>query len=298
VIFLNRVRKIVNIDYVYNIGITGKGVGIAVLDTGIAGHSDINKNIVCFKDYINNSRNIYDDNGHGTHVSGIIAGSGGKSGGKYRGAAPGASIIMIKCLDKYGNGKRNNVLKGFEFIKNNREKYNIRIVNISVGAINNANDDENISLIEGVEQLWNDGLIVVAAAGNNGPNGGSITAPGCSKSIITVGASDDNIGKQMGGRQNYSGRGPTDICIIKPEIVCPGTGIVSCNNRNGYSRKSGTSMATPVVTGIISLMLQKNMNLTNKDVKKILYENAVDIGLNKSHQGWGQIDAKKIINKI
>lgn len=295
---MNRVRKIVHIDDVYRRGITGKGVGIAILDTGIFRHSDIYRNVVCFADYMNHYHNMYDDNGHGTHVAGIIAGSGEKSGGKYRGVAPNASLVVLKCLDKRGNGKRSNVLKGFDFILKNREKYNIRIVNISVGATSKADDKENMKLIEGVEMLWEKGLIVVAAAGNNGPGGGSITVPGCSKDIITVGASDDNLGRQAGSKQNYSGRGPTEICVIKPEIVCPGTGIISCNHRNSYSAKSGTSMATPVVSGIIALMLEKQPQLTNKEVKKKLYENAMDIGLDKSHQGWGQIDAKKIFDNL
>lgn len=295
---MNRVRKIVNINYVHNMGITGKGIGIAILDTGISNHVDIYNNIVCFKDYVNNYKNVYDDSGHGSHVAGIIAGSGEKSYGKYKGAAPDSSVVILKCLDRYGNGKRNNVLEALGFVMENRTKYNIRIVNISVGAINKASDKDNIRLIEGVEKLWAAGIVVVAAAGNNGPDGGSITAPGCSKDIITVGASDDNLGHRMGSKQNYSGRGPTDVCIIKPEIVCPGTGIISCNNKNGYSAKSGTSMATPVVSGIIALMLEKKPTLTNKEIKKKLYENAVDIGLDKSHQGWGQIDAKKLIDNI
>lgn len=295
---MNRVRKIVNIDYVHDMGITGKGVGIAILDTGISNHQDTYGNIVCFMDYVNHYNNIYDDSGHGSHVAGIIAGSGEKSHGKYKGTAPGSSLVAIKCLDRYGNGKRNNVLKALEFILENRKKYNIKIVNISVGAISKASDRDNERLIEGVEKLWAEGLVVVAAAGNNGPDGGSITAPGCSKDIITVGASDDSLGQRMGSKQNYSGRGPTDVCVIKPEIVCPGTGIISCNNKNGYSAKSGTSMATPVVSGIIALMLEKNGNLTNKEIKKKLYQNAVDIGLDKNHQGWGQIDAKKLIDNL
>lgn len=295
---MNRVRKIVHIDYAYEQGITGRGVGIALLDTGISKHIDTFRNVVFFKDYINRFTTMYDDNGHGSHVAGIIAGSGEKSGGKYRGVAPNASLIVLKCLDKHGNGKRNTVLNGFDFILKFKDKYNIRIVNISVGATNQANDKENAKLIEGVECLWKNGIIVVAAAGNNGPKIGTITAPGCSKDIITVGASDDNIGNKMGNKQSYSGRGPTDICIIKPEIVCPGTGIISCNNHNGYSAKSGTSMATPVVSGIIALMLEKNNKLTNKEIKKKLYENAMDIGLDKSHQGWGQIDAKKLLDSI
>lgn len=99
-------------------------------------------------------------------------------------------------------------------------------------------------------------------------------------------------------KKNYSGRGPTEICIVKPEVVCPETDIYSCNNRNGYSKKSGTSMAVPVVLGIIALMLEKNPELTNKEIKKKLFETAIDVGLPKNHQGWGLINAKRLIESI
>ena len=267
---MDRIRRILNIDDIHNMGITGKNVGIAVLDTGISKHVDLNGNVLCFMDYVNHKNNNYDDNGHGSHVSGILAGTGIKAKGKYRGVAPDSKIVMLKCLDKSGNGKVNNAESGFKFIINNREKYNIRIINISVGSISKSGDYETNKLIDVVEKLWDMGFIVVAAAGNNGPDNGSVTAPGSAKSIITVGASDDNIQLGNGRKKNYSGRGPTEICIVKPEIVCPGTGVISCNNKNGYSAKSGTSMAVPVVSGIIALMLEKNPQLTNKEIKKKL----------------------------
>ena len=133
------------------------------------------------------------------------------------------------------------------------------------------------------------------AAGNNGPDKGSVTAPGNAKSVITVGASDDNMVSGNDRRKNYSGRGPTKICVVKPEIVCPGTGIISCNNKNGYSTKSGTSMAVPIVSGIVALMLESKPDLTNKEIKKKMYETAIDVGLPKNHQGWGEINAGRLI---
>ena len=276
-------------------GITGKNIGIAVLDTGISNHIDLNDNLVCFKDYINIRKTAYDDNGHGSHVSGIIAGNGYKSKGRFKGIAPDSKIIMLKCLDKNGNGKIDNAEKGLNFIIDNRDRFNIRIVNISVGSIKKTDDNESERLVSAVEELWKLGFVVIVAAGNNGPDKGSVTAPGNAKSVITVGASDDNMVSVNDRRKNYSGRGPTKICVVKPEIVCPGTGIISCNNKNGYSTKSGTSMAVPIVSGIVALMLESKPDLTNKEIKKKMYETAIDVGLPKNHQGWGEINARRLI---
>lgn len=292
---MDRIRKHFNIDYIQKIGITGKNIGIAVLDTGISKHMDLSSNLICFKDFINMKNSNYDDNGHGSHICGILAGKGYKSNGRFKGIAPDSKIIMLKCLDKDGNGKIDIAEKGLEFIVDSREKYNIRIVNISVGSMKNTNNYETEKLVNAVEKLWRLGFVVVVAAGNNGPDKGSVTAPGNAKSVITVGASDDNLVRGNENMKNYSGRGPTDVCVVKPEIVCPGTGIISCNNKNGYSSKSGTSMAVPIVSGIIALMLEKNPNLSNKEVKKRIYETAIDIGLPKNHQGWGEINAKALI---
>ena len=276
-------------------GITGKNIGIAVLDTGISNHIDLNDNLVYFKDYINMRKTAYDDNGHGSHVSGIIVGNGYKSKGRFKGIAPDSKIIMLKCLDKNGNGKIDNAEKGLDFIIDNRDRFNIRIVNISVGSIKKTDDNETERLVKAVEELWKLGFVVIVAAGNNGPDKGSVTAPGNAKSVITVGASDDNMVLGNDRRKNYSGRGPTEICVVKPEIVCPGTGIISCNNKNGYSAKSGTSMAVPIVSGIVALMLERKPDLTNKEIKKKMYETAIDVGLPKNHQGWGEINARRLI---
>ncbi len=292
---MDRIRKHFNIDYIQSMGITGKNIGIAVLDTGISNHIDLNDNLVCFKDYINMRKTAYDDNGHGSHVSGIIAGNGYKSKGRFKGIAPDSKIIMLKCLDKSGNGKIDNAEKGLDFIIDNRDRFNIRIVNISVGSIKKTDDNETERLVKAVEELWKLGFVVIVAAGNNGPDKGSVTAPGNAKSVITVGASDDNMVSGNDRRKNYSGRGPTEICVVKPEIVCPGTGIISCNNKNGYSTKSGTSMAVPIVSGIVALMLERKPDLTNKEIKKKMYETAIDVGLPKNHQGWGEINARRLI---
>ena len=163
-----------------------KNIGVAVLDTGIYRHIDFDNRIIAFKDFINNRSIPYDDSGHGTHVSGIIAGSGKASNGRFKGIAPMSQIISVKVLDSYGNGRIGSVIDGTNWIINNKDLYNIRVANISFGTTPNNNIDiENtLNLIRHVENMWRNGIVVVAAAGNNGPAAKSITAPGTSQSVL------------------------------------------------------------------------------------------------------------------
>ncbi|HBG13059.1 MAG TPA: peptidase S8, partial [Clostridium sp.] len=257
---MNHVREAIHCDAAHRMGYTGRGIGVAVLDTGIYLHEDFEHRMAAFVDIVHRRRDTYDDNGHGTHISGIIGGSGISSGGMYMGIAPECHIIMLKVLDKKGNGYASDVLAGLKWIRDNRERYGIRIVNISVGSFSKKGMTENSVLVRGVNAAWDDGLVVCVAAGNMGPGMNTITTPGISRKVITVGCSDDykevNV---MGNRMiDYSGRGPTGACICKPEIIAPGAGIISCANESGqYLAKSGTSMSTPLVSGAIALLLQK-----------------------------------------
>jgi len=193
-------------------GYTGKNVGVCVLDTGIFPHIDFTGRIRVFHDFIGHRIKPYDDNSHGTHVCGIIGGDGRASDGRIRGVAPGCNLIVLKVLDRMGNGRKEDVLRAFRWILENRRYYGIRVVNISVGTTCRTFEDHKV-LINGVERLWDEGLIVVAAAGNQGPRPGSVTAPGSSRKIITVGSSD-----LLMGRTAISGRGPTFECICKAGI--------------------------------------------------------------------------------
>ncbi len=146
-----------------------------------------------------------------------------------------------------------------------------------------------------MERAWDTGLIVVAAAGNMGPGEGSITAPEASRKIITVGSSDLLV-KNRG----ISGRGPTNDCIIKPDVVAPGNAVISCANRNDnmpYTIKSGTSMSTPVVSGAIALLLEREPWLTNFEIKKRLRRTAKDLGYPHNLQGWGLFEVKSFLNE-
>ena len=270
---------------------TGKGIGVCILDTGIYEHIDFTGRIWAFYDFLAFKRRPYDDNGHGTHVAGLVAGDGTASMGKYRGAAPGCGIIALKVLDRYGTGSQDDVLRALRWIRENRQQYRIRVVNISVGTTCNSKRN-HARLLESVERLWDEGVVVVTAAGNQGPRPGSITAPGSSKKVITVGSSD-----LLEGRSAISGRGPTEECVCKPDIVAPGNKIMSCVPGKPYSYgvKSGTSMSTPLVTGAIACALEKNPALTNTDIKTMLMNSAEDMGLPQNLQGWGKFNRRKFL---
>ncbi|MDD3240527.1 MAG: S8 family peptidase [Lachnospira sp.] len=274
-------------------------VGVAVIDTGIYRHIDFDNRIIGFKDFVNERSSPYDDSGHGTHVSGIICGSGRASKGKYKGLAPEAAIVSVKVLDMAGNGRIANVIDGTRWILKMKDYYNIKVVNISFGTTMENQEDEAAELVEAIDNLWNAGIVVVAAAGNSGPGKYSVTAPGICKSIITVGAYDDQSFKD--GKEHrkkyFSGRGPTRECIMKPEVVVAGSNIVACSNRkNSYSMKSGTSMAAPIVSGAIARLLNQK-KMTPKEIKIRLRSCCSKIEIPANQQGWGMLDVIRFISE-
>ncbi|MCI8874550.1 MAG: S8 family peptidase [Lachnospiraceae bacterium] len=295
---MDQVRKKLRVDDARRKGFRGLGVTVAVMDTGIVPHPDFDSRIVKFKDYTRGMRKMYDDNGHGTHVAGIIAGSGKMSHGLYQGMAPGSSLYIQKVLDRKGNGNTGQMLSAIDEVIEEKEKYNIRILNISVGMLPTADDSEKEKLMDAVEKAWRAGIVVVAAAGNNGPGRNSVTIPGQCKSIITVGSIDDykDQGHAKGPKAGYSGRGPTDCCVVKPEILAPGTSIKSCSyHGNGYEMKSGTSMSAPVISGAIALLLEKYPRLTPAQVKLKFYERAVMIREVEKQECWGVVYLNRLL---
>ena len=300
---MNRVKKVIHTDYAYKSGLSGKNVTVVVMDTGIVPHPDFDNRIVTFMDFCNGRVGLYDDNGHGTHVSGIIGGGGKMSMDKrgicvYSGIAPEANIIMLKVLDEHGNGNTEKVLEGIDWIIQNKEKYNIRLLNISVGMLPSAGQREQRALLEAVDDIWDHGIMVVVAAGNNGPRENSVTIPGISRKILTVGSCDDakTDASVKGLKNGYSSNGPTECCIVKPEILAPGTKITSCSrDGRGYQIKSGTSMAAPVVTGALALAYQKYPYLKPAEMKLRLYERAFPRGEQIGKKSWGIIHADNLI---
>ena len=295
---MDRIKGQVHCCDAYKLGLTGKGVGVAVLDTGIFPHKDFDSRILGFADFVHNKSGPYDDCGHGSHICGIIGGSGISSDGRYQGMAPGCHLVALKVLDQKGNGYVKDVLAGISWILERKDELGIRIVNISVGAGGRRKLSENSVLVRGVNQAWDAGLVVVVAAGNNGPRRMSVTTPGISRKVITVGCSDDDREVVVGNSRmiDYSGRGPTMECVCKPDVVAPGCRIVSCAaHPDRYAIKSGTSMSTPIVSGAIALLLEKYPAMTNLDVKLKLMESCRDVGLPKNQQGWGLLDVERLL---
>lgn len=290
-------NEIVRAARTYEMKVNARNVGaIAVLDTGAYGHNDLYRRIIDYKDIVSGRSSLYDDNGHGTHICGIIAGNGRASRGRILGISAKCPLVVIKVLEKNGNGKVDNVLKGCEYVIKNKDKLNIRIVNISMGAEVVNGDEEMKRLLEGVEALWENGIVVMVSGGNNGPKPMSITAPGNSKKVITVGACDDDA-KGIVKNKYYSGRGPTIDCVVKPDIVTVGSNILSIHNTpNGYMRRSGTSMATAVASAVVGVFMEKDYSYTPKEVKKLLIDSAVDMGKDIKVQGNGMLNIERLFN--
>ena len=160
-------------------------------------------------------------------------------------------------------------------------------------------------LLEKVDEAWDSGLVVVCAAGNLGPAPMSISPLGTSKKVITVGCHEG--GYFPGKRslcEDYSGRGPTPYAVKKPDVVAPGTDIISCSStcrstfrgyKNAYIKKSGTSMATPIVSGAAALLLQRYPQLTNEQVKRKINYSATDMNEPWTKQGWGMVNIPRLI---
>lgn len=277
---MKRVKKIVH----YQGDWLGKDCTVAVMDTGVAPHPNLDGHIWMYRDFVGGHLDKYDDNGHGTHVCGII-------GGNRIGMAPKCRMIVLKVLDKTGNGNVGTSMRAFRWILENRERFNIRVVNISMGMQPRQNEEGARYILGAVELLWDMGIVVVAAAGNLGPAAGSITIPGLNKKIITVGAYDNP----------KSGQGSIVQNILKPDLVAPGSRIYSCNSdwngveKQRYVSKSGTSMSTPIVTGAIAQLLSKEPNLPNMEVKKRLMGCCDNLNMPRIRQGRGLLNVQKLL---
>ena len=294
-------------------GYTGDGIGIAVLDTGIYPHLDFTRpwnRIIAFKDFVNNRENPYDDNGHGTFTAGVAAGSGYSSGGRYKGIAPEADLIAVKVMDENGSGNSSDILAGMQWVADHQKEYNIRIMSLSLGA--KPTESRFDPLAAAVEAVWEKGVVVIAAAGNSGPKQNTIATPGISPMIITVGAVDDKRTTDYRDDKiaSFSSRGPIKGRQIKPDVVAPGVDIMAAKTdpeytgglrsvamKEPYTRMSGTSVATPIVSGAAALLLSKNPKMAPSELKNSIMRNAFSMdGVNKFSQGSGILDIKKCMD--
>lgn len=293
----------------------GDGVTVAIIDSGlnpqedfytIMGRSRVLTSAAFQQGY---DRSPFDSYGHGNHVAGIIAGNGRRSNYNYVGVAPNANLISVRVLDSNGTGTLTSMIQGLEWIYNNQQAYNIRVVNISI----NSSEQESYTtspLSAAVEALWFSGIVVVVSAGNNGTE--ALFPPANDPFVITVGASDDRGTATTADDTiaKFSAFGRTKDKFPKPDLVAPGTNIVSMmTGSNGtlaslyqqnivdrvYFRMSGTSMAAPMVSGAVALLLQAEPTLTPDEVKFRLMATARPFS-SKTRAGAGHLDIAAAVN--
>jgi serine protease AprX len=266
-------------------GLNGEGIGVAIIDSGVARDNDFT-DLALNMGFNLNSVTPIDLYGHGTHIAGIVAGNGNDSNGKYKGIAPGATLVGLKISDDLGLAFESDVVKALQWIYDNKAQYNIRIINLSINSGTEASYHTS-PLNAAAEILWFNGVVVIVSAGNSGEQNGynTIEAPPANDPfLITVGASDERGTSAVSDDvvAAYSAYGTTNDGFLKPDIIAPGTSIYSVLSTlspwpalypdrlaggREYFRLSGTSMAAPMVVGVVALMLQDEPNLTPDQVK-------------------------------
>lgn len=255
-------------------GLTGKGVKIALIDTGVGPHSDLI--VAGGTNVINGSTttSYADNNGHGTHVAGIIDGQGLNGG--VKGVAPDASVYAVKALDGSGNGYTSDIISGIDWAIDNK----MNIISLSLGS-----DQSDTSLQNAIDTAYNDGILIVAAAGNDGNASGTgtnVEYPANYSSVIAVGAVDST-----NARAYFSSTGN------KVEVSAPGVNIVSTYLNGKYAQMSGTSMAAPFVAGDLALLKQEYPSYTNVQLRQLLDNSILDLGSKGKDPlyGYGLIQA-------
>ncbi len=290
----------------------GQGVTVAVLDSGIAPHNDLEsalneERILKRVNFVSSQSSSVDDyNGHGTHIAGTIAGNGARSTGIYPGVAPKANLLDVRVTNDWGVGTTADVVAGLEWVLNNKSTYNIRIVNLSLNSAV-AQSYHTSPLDAAVENIWFNGIVVVVSAGNNGVlSNGVVYPPANDPFVITVGAADDRGTAAITDDliPTFSAYGTTSDGFAKPDLVAPGKDVISvlasddCNvsllfssfrvtSPSGYPyfRMSGTSMSAAVTAGAVALLLQDEPNLTPDQVKYRL--------MNTANKSWTNYNAAK-----
>ena len=300
------------------LGVTGKGIGVAILDSGIAPHPDLAGRIVASVDFTTGSGTVLvapaDPGGHGTHVAGLVAGDGTASGGAYAGVAPGANLIDVRVIAASGSTHVSTLIAGMQWVLAHRNDYNIRVVNLSAGGPTTTSYRDD-PLATAAEMLVFAGITVVVSAGNEGPAVRTITSPGNDPYVITVGGIDDSGTATTAddALASWSSRGVTSVDgLAKPDLVAPGRRIVSLRSPGStldlelpdrlvagldplapaYFRLSGTSMAAPVVAGVVALMLERSPALTPGQVKNRLKSSATALSYGSPETtGSGMVSA-------
>ncbi len=315
--------RVVRANKVWQQGIAGGGVTVAVLDSGVAADADLVQpdNRILASVNFADQRLTSDPGGHGTHIAGIVAGNGSRSGGEFIGIAPQANVVDVRVLGSTGSGRISSVVRGIEWVLAHRAAYNIRVINLSFGAPAHLSYRVD-PMSAAVEIAWRRGLVVVAASGNGGPQRDTVVTPGIDPYVITVGATDDRgtLGRGDDMLAWFSAWGSPDS-NAKPDLVAPGRRIVSlrvpgsaldtlfpervvvAQNGATYFRLTGTSMATAVVSGAAALLLAGRPNLTPDQVKALLVGTTQPYGEDSGQvlpdpiaDGSGLLDANAAVN--
>ena len=276
---------LIGVPQVWQAGFTGKGIKVGIVDTGIdPNHPDLTGRIAQMKDFTGQGPN--DNHGHGTHVAGIVGGTGASSNGKYKGVAPECTFYTAKVLSANGSGSTSWVMAGIEWAV----QQGVQVINLSLGSDGACDGTDALSVL--CDAAVGKGVVMCVAAGNAGPGAKTVGSPGCAKQVITIGATNDS--DQV---TSFSSRGPTSDGRIKPDLCFPGASIVACRAAGTsmgtpvdsfYTSASGTSMATPHATGASALLLQANPNLVPQQIKDVLMNTAKDLGLDANTQGKGR----------
>ena len=286
--FLDTSVPTIQVPRLWDVGLTGEGVAIAIVDTGIdSAHPDLRGRIASVTDFTGDGP--ADQHGHGSHCASVAAGSGAASEGRYRGVAPEATIYSARALRTSGEGMMSDVMAGIEWAV----EQGVQVISLSLG--DTGPSDGTDALSETCDAAVEAGVIVCVAAGNDGPGACTIGSPGCARKVITVGASSDS--DQVA---SFSSRGPTADGRPKPDVVLPGQGVIAARAQGTdmgtvvneyYTALSGTSMSAPHAAGVCALLLQAEPALTPQDIKARLMNTAVDLGDDPNAQGKGRVDA-------
>ncbi len=315
-------------DLVWQEGTYGRGVTVAVVDTGIGWlpglfkgvNGRVNDRIIAWKDFVDRTRVPVDPNGHGSHVAGIIANTEIGDDREWNGVAPGVRLVGVRVLNREGFGTYEQVIKGIDWVVQNKHKYNIRVMNLSL--VSTATSPYwSDPLNRAVTAAWAHGIVVVVAAGNGGSAPMSIGVPGNNPYAITVGAFTDNY-TPLDWNDDYiapfSAAGPTLDGFAKPDIVAPGAHMVSTMLPNSYVARNhlanwetsnyfsmaGTSQSAAVVSGISALILSQYPHLSPDEVKyRLMYTalpwidtNSTDAVYSIWQQGAGRVNAPDAVS--
>lgn len=288
--------------------LTGKGIGVAFIDSGVFPHADLTKpqnRIVAFKDFVNGMDFPYDDNGHGTACIG--AGFGAAIDGRFRGIAYDANIICAKAFDEFSTGFYSDILAAMQWIVDSKEKHDIRIAVLPFGTTGFTRRFDILS--RAAMALWSNGIFVSTCTGNMGPIESSITSPGICPTCFTTGACS-TLEKPYKAAA-FSSRGPVYAKVDKPDALMPGLNMTTLNSDVSYSPRnkmyydlnkmsvkyreiSGTSVSASLTAAAAALVLQRNSSLEPDDVRSILRACCFSLNELKIVQGAGMIDIKKL----